>query len=304
MSTATAMAAAGKAKRRKKHEEHEEHENHERWLITYADMITLLMVLFIVLFAIGQTDLEKFRQLQEGLAEGFGNESGLLESGEGLLADQSAFGPEQQAEAADAVEARANARAAIAEDRASLEATQATIDERLTAAGVREGVDLRIEDRGLIVTIITDQVLFSPGSDVMTSAGASILGPIAASILDLPNDVSVEGHTDSTPISTARFASNWELSTARATSVLRQLSSIADLDPDRLSAAGYGDTHPIADNGTPTGRAANRRVEIVVHSLVDEASLVAEVAGTEAPPTTIDPITDPIPEASHGQEEG
>jgi len=303
--SAAAMAAHAKAGRRKKHEEHEEHENHERWLVTYADMITLLMVLFIVLFAIGQTDLEKFRKLQEGLAESFGNEApGVLETGSGLLNDESSFGAERSAEAEAALEARDHARQAIARDRAALEQTQATLDERLTAAGVRQDVELRIEERGLIVTIITDQILFEPGSDAILGAGQSIIGPIAEAVADLPNAVSIEGHTDNTPISSGRFASNWELSTARATSVLRLLQLASGIAPERLSAAGYADTRPIADNTTVLGRAANRRVEVVVHSLVDEAELVNDVAGTEAPPTTIDPIGDPIPEASHGQEEG
>jgi chemotaxis protein MotB len=301
--SAQSMAATAKAgRRRARHEEHEEHEDHERWLITYADMITLLMVLFIVLFAIGQTDLAKFERLQEGLAESFGNNS-AVDGGAGLLPEQSAFGAEQLAQARDAIEARDAARQAIAQDRAALEQTQVALDERLTRAGVRADVELRLERRGLIVTIVTDQVLFRPGSDAVTGVGVDILGPIAAALTDLPNEISVEGHTDDVPINTARFASNWELSTARATSVLRLVQEAAGLPPNRLSAAGYADTHPIADNSTPQGRAANRRVEIVVHSLVDEAALVADVAGTDSPPTTIGSLADPIPEASDGEEE-
>jgi chemotaxis protein MotB len=304
--SAHAVAATAKAGRRKKHEEHEEHENHERWLVTYADMITLLMVLFIVLFAIGQTDLEKFRRLQVGLNDAFGTEiPGVLEaSGEGILNDSAAFGVERAAEAQAAIQALDAARRAIAEDRVALESTQAELDARLSALGVREDVDLRLDARGLIVTIVTDQVLFAPGSDVVLGEGRSILAAIGGALLDLPNDVGVEGHTDDVPISTARFHSNWELSTARATSVLQLLVETTGIAPSRLSAAGYADTHPIADNSTTEGRAANRRVEVVVHSSLDEADVVNDVAGVEAPPTTLDPIVDPIPEASHGQEEG
>jgi len=300
--SAAAAAARSKTGRRRKHEEHEEHENHERWLITYADMITLLMVLFIVLFAIGQTDLEKFRRLQAGLAESFGND-GVLESGDGLLPELARIEVPDAAEAAAALSARDHARAAIAQDRAALEDVAAVIDERLGAAGTRTSVALRVDRRGLVVTIVTDQVLFDPGSATVRPEGDALLRSIADALADLPNPVTVEGHTDDRPISTGHFASNWELSTARATSVLRLLQRHAAIPPDRLAAAGYADTRPIADNATPEGRAANRRVEVVVHSMVDSAALVADVAGTESPPTTIDPVADPIPEVSHGQQE-
>jgi chemotaxis protein MotB len=303
--SAQAAAAHAKAGRRKKHDEHEEHENEERWLITYADMITLLMVLFIVLFSIGQTDLAKFEKLKEGLASSFGNEAiGVLEAG-GLLADgPGGLTPDQLAAAQDALAARDAARAAIAADQAALQSTEDTLAERLQAAGVADEVNLRVERRGLIVTIVTDQVLFQPGSDTVLGAGQGILTTVAGALAELPNPISVEGHTDDVPISTSRFASNWELSTARATSVLRLLETSAGLDPERLSAAGYADTKPIADNATPQGRAANRRVEVVVHSLVDEADVVGDIADTESPPTTISAIADPIPEANHGEEEG
>ena len=257
------MAAQGKAHRRHKHEEHEEHENHERWLITYADMITLLMVLFIVLFAIGQTDKAKFEELREGLQDGFGTATpSLLETGTGLLAAGTGIEQLRVAEAADALADRDHARQVIAQDQAALQATAEVLDEQLTAAGVRGEVDLRVERRGLIVTIVTDQVLFQPGSDAVLDGGHAILDSVAGALAVLPNDITVEGHTDDRPISDGRFASNWELSTARATSVLRQLLGTAALDPARVSASGFADQRPIADNSTPEGRAANRRVEI------------------------------------------
>jgi chemotaxis protein MotB len=305
MSTAHAVAAHAKGKRHKKHEDHEEHENHERWLITYADMITLLMVLFIVLFAIGQTDLAKFRQLRDGLERTFGTDSsGVLDSGAGIMVDSSGVAPIAIEEAGAALEAREEARRALAEDQAALERTAELLGDRLDAAGVGGDVRLDVERRGLIVTIVTDDVLFDAGSDAVRPDGAAILSTVAGSIADLPNPVTVEGHTDDRPITSSRFPSNWELSTSRATSVLRLLLTSAALDPARLSAAGYADTHPIATNDTPEGRATNRRVEIVVHSLVDGAELVEDVAGTEDGPDPLVAIGDPIPEVDHGQEEG
>jgi chemotaxis protein MotB len=298
------MAAQGKAHRRKKHEEHEEHENHERWLITYADMITLLMVLFIVLFAIGQTDRAKFEELKAGLQDGFGTGSpSLLDTGGGLL--QTGTGIEQlrTEEASDALADRDSVRQAIAVDQATLQETAEAIDAQLAAAGVRGDVDLRVDRRGLIVTIVTDQVLFTPGSDQILPAGADILASVGGALAGLPNEITVEGHTDDLPISAGRFPSNWELSTARATSVLRQLLATAAIDPARVGATGYADQRPIADNASAEGRAANRRVEIVVHAQVTSDEVVDEVAGTNTPPTTVTAVGDPIPEVDHVQEE-
>ncbi len=304
MSSAQAMAAHGKAHRKKKHEEHEEHENHERWLITYADMITLLMVLFIVLFAIGQTDKAKFEELRAGLQDEFGTGSpSLLDTGTGLLAAGTGIEQLRTSEAAEALADRDEVRRAIAEDQASLEETAEAIDAQLAAAGVQESVDLQVDRRGLIVTIVTDQVLFAPGSDQILPAGGGILASVAGALAGVPNDITVEGHTDDRPINDGRFPSNWELSTARATSVLRQLLVSTGIDPARVAASGYADQRPIADNSTPEGRAANRRVEIVVHSQVTTDEVVDEVAGTNAPPTTVTAVGDPIPEVDHVQEE-
>jgi chemotaxis protein MotB len=303
MSTAQALAAHGKAHRKKRHEEHEEHENHERWLITYADMITLLMVLFIVLFAIGQTDKAKFEELRAGLQESFGTGTpNLLDTGGGLLGAGAGIEQLRPSEAADALADRDSARQAIAVDQASLQETAEVLDAQLAAAGVGGNVDLRIDRRGLVVTIITDQVLFEPGSDQILPAGADILASVAGALAGLPNEITVEGHTDDLPIS-GRFASNWELSTSRATSVLRQLLATAAVDPARVAAGGYAEQRPIADNATAEGRAANRRVEIVVHSQVTTDELVDQVAGTNSPPTTVTAVGDPIPEVDHVQEE-
>lgn len=252
-----------KGHRRRAHdEEHEEHENHERWLITYADMITLLMVLFIVLFSISQVDLAKFQRFRAGLAE-FGNGESLVALGDdGLLSDPELAQLEQAERALAEQEAAAEAARAQAE---ALTAAEASIVEDLRAVGLAGLVRFRLEERGLVVTIVTDQVLFDPGSDQLTRDGRSIVSVIADVLASLPNHLSVEGHTDSVPIATDRFPSNWELSTARATSVLRELADGHGIGVERLSAAGYADQRPAGDNGTSAGRAANRRVEIVVH---------------------------------------
>jgi chemotaxis protein MotB len=254
---------------RVRHEEHEEHENHERWLITYADMITLLMVLFIVLYSISQVDLAKFAQFKAGLSEfGNGNDS-LVKLHEGGLLTEPQLARLTQAEQALAKEEAASA--AIKTEEAALAGAKEQITDELRLAGLEGVAHFRLEERGLVVTIVTDRVLFEPGSDVLTGDGQAVIDVISDALAPLPNLLSVEGHTDSTPIATARFPSNWELSTARATSVLRALVDRHAIPATRLSAAGYADQRPIAGNDTAEGRSANRRVEIVVHSTTTTA---------------------------------
>ena len=260
------------AARRKKHEEHEEHENHERWLITYADMITLLMVLFIVLYSISQVDLAKFEKLKAGFNGAAGGEGILegsdkpLEGGNGPL---DAIAPELEKEAAEALHAQEAQQAAFDKEHAALEQTREQIVTDLAAVGLQDSVNFRFEARGLVVTVVTDRVLFDIGSDVLRPEGRGVLDHLAGSLGRLPNPLAVEGHTDNTPINGGgRFPSNWELSTARATSVLRYLVEVHHLPAPRLSASGYADQRPVADNASPEGRTANRRVEIVVLATV------------------------------------
>ncbi len=270
------MAAA----RRKRHEEHEEHVNHERWLITYADMITLLMVLFIVLYSISQVDLAKFRRLKEGLAGGFGGPaatsileggSGALDGSEGIL-EAALADPKVLEMAGAALESKLLREHAERQERDVLQRAQAEIEEQLAADGLSEAVQFRLEARGLVVTIVTDQVLFAPGEADLRPEGFSVLDHLGPALAGLAHKVSVEGHTDNVPIS-GRYPSNWELSTARATTVLRQLIDRYGLPSASLSAAGYADQRPVAGNDTAEGRTANRRVEIVVHAQP------AEIAG-------------------------
>jgi len=254
------------AARRVRHEEHEEHENHERWLITYADMITLLMVLFIVLYSISQVDLAKFEKFKAGLSE-FGNGSdSLVELHDGGLLTGAQLAQLTQAE--QALSEKQAHDEAVQTEQDALNTARERIADDLASVGLGGAARFRIEERGLVVTIVTDQVLFDPGSDVLTADGQRVVDAISDALAPLPNLLSIEGHTDSTPIATARFPSNWELSTARATSVLRALVERHAIDPGRLSAAGYADQRPVAANDTAAGRSANRRVEIVVHSTV------------------------------------
>ena len=258
--------------RRKHVEEHEEHENHERWLITYADMITLLMVLFIVLFAIGQTDLAKFNALKNSLNNslGSGSEKTLaITGGDGVLSGNQ---PLAQTVSPDATVALAEKEAhvqAVLKEQNVLTGVQQQILNELKAHNLADAARFKLDARGLNVTIVTDRVLFDPGSDALRPAGREVLDAMGAALAKLPNMITIEGHTDDRPISSARFPTNWELSTARATSVLRYLVGAHGLAPGKLAASGYADQRPLVPNDTEEHRAENRRVEILVLSSVN-----------------------------------
>jgi chemotaxis protein MotB len=244
--------------RRRDHEE--EHDNEERWLLTYADMITLLMVLFIVLFSIGQVDLKKFEQLRSGLAESFGTAQNVaLTGGTGVL-----DGGDSPLDAQTASQVLERQQAAAAAAQQQLHETAEKVKEALVGQGLGDKVTFRFEDRGLVLQIVTDDVLFDLGKADLRPEGRAVLDGLAEPLRAVPNKISVEGHTDNRPISGFPFASNWELSTYRATSVLRYLVEQKGLDSKRIGAAGYGEQQPLVPNDTLAHQAKNRRVEIVV----------------------------------------
>jgi chemotaxis protein MotB len=295
-----------RGKKRHHEEEHEEHVNHEAWVIPYADVLTLLMALFLVLFALGRSDETKLeiaansfrRELGRGeslfdLGLGTGG-SGPLSNGASSVLDgagpspirsdvqpdvppppttvpfDESIGPPKIAvqagivpTAVDDVEFDVieNADEIMGDP---LTKVEQTVRARAAGTGLADAIGFRREGRGLVVTIVTDRVLFDEGQAEIKPDGYRILDVVAGALLDLPNTVTVEGHTDSRPISTARYPSNWELSTARATSVLRYLIEETGFPSNRLSAAGYADTRPISDGTDSASLALNRRVEIVV----------------------------------------
>ena len=270
-------------KRAKKHEE-EEHENHERWLVSYADMVTLLMVLFIVLFAISQVDQAKYQQLASGLAASFGgpvsavqgtvDEPSVLNSGAVAVDMESAIGPPLDIEqvAVDAAGAQAAAERArrVAAEAAraydELAATRDRINDALSAAGFAGAARYEIDERGLVVHIVADAVLFDAEEAVLRPEGRTILDAVAPTLGDLPNVLRVEGHANHLPVSVGgRWPSNWELSGYRASTVLRHLGGRGVPEP-RMSATGYSSTRPLVPKSDPDALSVNRRVDLVVLS--------------------------------------
>ncbi|GEM_PF-21464 len=253
----------------------------ERWLITYADMITLLLVMFIVLYSTANTDLEKFKALAESLTDGFGaTAAGARGGAAGGAAggnpiwDTSGGGasplqlfPENQTpieifQFAEMLEG-------MGEEGGFMEELQGLVAEaaaRAAEAGFSDlgaGIEIEYNERGIRIIIFPDQILFRSGSAQLLPEFKAILDKLYGPISRLSNRIEIQGHTDNVPINTATYPSNWELSAGRAGAVIRYFQSLG-MSPERLQAAGYADTLPIAPNDTRQGRQRNRRVELLV----------------------------------------
>ena len=256
--------------RRGGHGAHEEHAD-ERWLLTYADMITLLMALFIVMWSISSVNISKFEELKVSLRDAFNGN--IMDEAQGIApGGESVLEPTGERNVSPAIlPAKDVAQPEKVDDMLarreleSLRKVQAELRAWAKEHGVTEQVRATIDERGLVVRLLTDEVLFDPGHATVKSGSNALLGKIGALLASsrIENPIRVEGHTDDTPIATAQFPSNWELSAARATAVLRKLLD-SGVPPRRVSVGGYGEQRPIGDNATAAGRARNRRVEIVV----------------------------------------
>lgn len=229
-------------------------DNSERWLLTYSDLITLLMIFFVVMYAISDTNAQKMAALASSLAQALTGApaAGVLPDG-GLPSVVPGIAP---APGGTAAGGQGNESAELARARAELQ-------QYIQQEGLEGQVTLRTEDRGLVVSM-ADAVLFPSGSAELTPAARTILRRVGQALARLPSYLRVEGHTDNLPINTPAFPSNWELSTARATNVVRVLIAEAGIKPGRLSATGYGEYRPVAPNDNEAGRTSNRRVDIVV----------------------------------------
>lgn len=268
------------------------HENEERWLLTYADMITLLLALFVVLFAISSVNVSKLKTLQQSLRDAFSGK--VADGGETILNTGDSVAVKTLQSAPKVIPSTPSigkpstpaARESLAARREEdeLQHLKRLLDAYASAHGFKAQVETSVTRRGLVVRLLTDNVLFDSGLASLKPQGLPLLGEVGTLLgVDRVHPIVVEGHTDDVPISTTRFASNWELSTARASQVVRYLIG-RNVPAQRFGASGYADLHPIASNGTSTGRARNRRVEVVlqrIHALpAGEEPAVASPKGT------------------------
>ena len=240
---------------------HAEHANHERWLVSYADFITLLFAFFVVMFAASNSDEKKAGQIAQAVQVAFRELAIFSPSGKVVPLDD------------DGGLAGAPPRAFGTTVSPFSEITQVNdpsftelrmqLEAMLTDAVQKEMIRIREDSRGIVLSL-AEAGFFDSGSAAINPQGLMVLETIAGKLKDVPQDLRVEGHTDNTPIHTAKFPSNWELSTARATNVLQYLIMVAKFPPERLSAVGYGEYRPAGSNATAQGRAANRRVDLVI----------------------------------------
>jgi chemotaxis protein MotB len=250
--------------RRKKHGG--EHENSERWLLTYADMITLLVAFFIMLYAMSVTNTAKFVKLAISVRSGFGNVTGNKPSilnGMGGGSPLPAVSPitpvVKPSDPKDNQDGGTVSRREVEKEHEISDALKKAIEH----AALADHVAIHEEERGVVVSVVADKYTFDSGSAALKPALMPILDKIGGVIKQVPNNVRVEGHTDNLPIDTPQFPSNWQLSAIRASNVLCYFVSTGNAVPDRIDCVGYGSTKPIVPNTTEYNRAKNRRVEIV-----------------------------------------
>jgi chemotaxis protein MotB len=262
----------------------EEHVSHERWLVSYADFITLLFAFFTTMYAISTVDAQKMGRMVMSMRASF--ENSLFSAGSDRLSLSQ--GPGSNANAAAGQQVVESLRAAKGPNEAGgalrelkelnasfhsrdgarnpeklLSSLQRSVESLVGPEALGTKVRTRMDERGLVISL-GEGGFFDSGSEILKPGGRVLLDAIASALVITDNHIRVEGHTDNVPIRNTRFPSNWELSTARATTVVAYLIDRFRFAPDRLSAGGYSEYRPVETNMTAEGRSRNRRVDIVV----------------------------------------
>jgi chemotaxis protein MotB len=254
----------------------------DRWLLTYSDMMTLLIAFFVLVYAMSAVSRGKFDQLATSVRNGFGGPtegSTHILPGGGAHVQHPGITPDMRIDSTQAYgQAMRNLRLFVEQHR----------------MGGRVGV--RLGGRGTVLSLVSDGMLFGRGQAALSAESGRLLDRIADVIRATPNDVEIEGHTCNLPVHGAQYPSNWELSTARAAAVLRYFTERLDMPASRFSASGYADTRPLKPNDSEANRMRNRRVDIVlVKSRAEEIAdalretelrrVLAPGAAREAPAT-------------------
>ena len=284
--------------RRKKGGHEEEHENHERWAVSYADMMTVLMALFLVLYAMSSVDQQKFDALRTSLAAGFGQQALPDDGGSGIMsgatgdpveldratpvapAPVSPVTTDGASNAAAGLGASAGDVAAARAEYARLEEVRRQIQDALAAAGRSDAATLDITERGLEVVVVSDDVFFTSSSDAMQPGGIAVVDAIGPVLARIDDKIAIEGHTNSLPVADGPFRTNTGLSAMRASTVLDRFADATGVDRARMRAVGYGDTRPLLPDDDPRAVEVNRRVDVVVLSPASAAvkALLPQVA--------------------------
>ena len=267
---------------------HEGHANHERWLVSYADFITLLFAFFVVMFASSQTDKAKARAISESVSQALdkGGVQAIVHEVLGGTVDEKGQGNAQLKGPGGSQpknEPVPPPPPPLPENKELLPKLT-YLTEALKAEIAAGKLEIRQEERGLVISL-KQAAFFPSGDDTVDLKSYEAIDKIAGIFRDSPNPIRLEGHTDSRPIHTDRFRSNWELSSARGIAMLELLGTRFGIPHERLAVVGYADTMPKASNDTEEGRATNRRVDIVIlNSRVTPATAAAEPAKAPAAP--------------------
>ncbi|MBH5320519.1 flagellar motor protein MotB [Paenibacillus sp. GSMTC-2017] len=270
--------------KKRRHEEHEEHVD-ESWLIPYADLLTLLLALFIVLYAMNSVDVKKFEDMSKAFSMALNNGSGILElpsvvqqgqdpdktdSNADDKEEEKQKDQENEKENEKVSDADAALQELIKHEQAELEDLKKKIDTYIDKNGLTSDLETKLNMSQLLITI-SDNALFAPAQAVVKEDSKELATAISKMIQQYPQyNIIVAGHTDDTPINNRAFRSNWDLSSMRAVRFMDVMLENKQLDPKRFSAIGYGEYHPIAENNTKENKAKNRRVEVsIIHTYVD-----------------------------------
>jgi chemotaxis protein MotB len=257
---------------------HEAHENHERWLVSYADFITLLFAFFVVMFATSQTNKAKAQQVAESVKKALDGDS--FKSVVAVLLNEQRVDPKAGNRGPGGVSATGKsedekASGKIVELLPSLHVLQQELEQEIR----EHKLEISMTNRGLVISF-TQAALFPSGEDVVTRDTYASIQKIANAIQKIPNPVRLEGHTDAVPIHNSHFRSNWELSAARSIAVLELLTNFG-VNREQLSIAGYADTAPVSNEETEEGRQKNRRVDIII---LNETGVKGEPERRDQPP--------------------
>lgn len=244
--------------RRKK--EKGEHEFNETWLLPYSDLMTLLLALFIVLFASSAVDAQKFQSMSKVFSEIFTGGTGIVD----YESIEQKNGEELADETKEKLEKEKEQTQVPVDEQTTLSATQERVNQYILEKGLTGQLKTSLTSEGLLVTI-NDSVLFDSGSADVREEDIAVAKEISdLLVIDPPHNVIISGHTDNVPIQNSNFSSNWELSVMRAVNFMKIILENDQLDPRMFSAKGFGEFQPIASNDTEEGKAKNRRVEVLI----------------------------------------
>jgi chemotaxis protein MotB len=256
------------------------HVNHERWLVSYADFITLMFAFFVVLYASSQADKKKQAQVSQSIHQAF-KALGLFQPGSMARSSQSVSSSRD--EVASPVDIVLSKELAMSDEtKKRLTSIQHELEEKLSNQIIKDTVVMHLGREGLVISL-REAGFYDSGSATPHIDAMGSIDSIGASLAVVPYDLRIEGHTDNVPIHTGQFDSNWELSTTRATRMAEIFIERYHFLPGRLSASGYAEFHPVASNDTPEGRRPNRRVDIIVLSRISFPTNASDVFDADLP---------------------